>query len=228
MHHTITAAFLSFALLAGGQALGQGPGQNLGLGVHIGPKAGVAMSVLDGQLNRRSFYKAGFSGGLMLRIRREKGIAIQPELLFVQQGTGSGLRPNSSSADYKLNFGCINLPVMVKVYLGKMVNLQVGPQVGWIVSAREVGQTGTTSSGAGVTTDRDVLANYYPLNFAVNGGVGIDLPNGLVASARLNYGFTNINNNPDDQRVRDDLKLGGLHNRGFEFSVGYLLGASQH
>jgi hypothetical protein len=223
MQHTFTAVFLSFALLAGGQALGQG----LGLGAHIGPKAGVAMSVLDGQVNRSSFYKAGFSGGLMLRIRREKGVAIQPELLYVQQGTGSGLKRNSTSADYKLNFGCINLPVMVKVFLGKMVNLQAGPQVGWIVSAREMGQTGTTSSGTGVTTDRDVLADYYPLNFAVNGGVGIDLPNGLVASARLNYGFSNINNNAADEKLREALKLGGLHIRSFEFSVGYLLGASR-
>ncbi|MBF9140160.1 porin family protein [Hymenobacter properus] len=223
MQLTFTTAFLSVALLTSGQALGQ----DLGLGVHIGPKAGVALSVLDGQLNRSTFYKAGFSGGLMLRIRREKAIAIQPELLFVQQGTGSGLKPNSSSADYKINFNSINLPVMVKVYLGKMVNLQVGPQVGCIVSAREVGQIGTSSSGAAVSTDRDVLADYYPLNFAVCGGLGIDLPNGLVASARLNYGFSDINNNPDDQKLREALKLGGLHNRGFEFSVGYLLGVGK-
>ncbi len=223
MHQLFTGALFSLSLLAAGPVLSQG----LGLGVHIGPKAGVAFSVLDGQINTQTFYKTGFSGGFMLRIRHEKGIAIQPELMYTQQGTGSGLSRGSTRPDYKVNLGCLNLPIMVKVYIGKMVNLQLGPQVGLIVSARQVGQIGTTTGGTAVTVDRDVLADYYPLNFAVIGGVGIDLPNGLVASARLDYGLSDIGNNADDQKLREALGLGGLHNRGFEFSVGYLIGANK-
>jgi hypothetical protein len=160
----------------------------------------------------------------MLRCRTSERFAIQPELLYVQQGSGSGFTSGSTSADYDVRMHYLNLPVMLKIYLGSMVNVQFGPQFGLMISAWKVGQVGTSSYGA-VNANTEVSDDYYTGDMAVCGGIGVDLPNGLVASARLNYGFTDITNNENEIKFRKAVGIGGLHNRGFEFSVGYLIGA---
>ncbi|GAA4370169.1 porin family protein [Hymenobacter saemangeumensis] len=216
-----TSLLTALGLLAATSAQAQG------IGVHVGPKAGLALSTLSGQINAKSFYKNGYSAGLMMRCRSSKAFAIQPELLYVQQGSSNGLTPGSSKPDYDVNLNYFQLPIMLKVYLGGIVNLQFGPSVGLLLSARRVGTVGSSSSGAAVSADENVKSSYYDLDGAVCGGLGLDLPNGLVASARLNYGLLDISTEKDAQ-LRSALGAGGLHNRGFEFAIGYLFGAAKN
>jgi|GEM_PF-454430 len=201
--------------------------QAQGIGVHVGPKLGLALSAFDGQLNAKTFWRSGFSGGLMMRCRSSERFAIQPEILYVQQGTGSGVSPSSSKADYEVKLNYLQVPIMLKIYIGSMVNVQFGPQAGLLLSGRQEGTVGSTGTGTAVTVDTDVKKDYYDVDVSVSGGLGLDLHNGLLASVRYNYGFVDINNNRDQADLRKALHLGGLHNRGFEFSVGYLIGAAK-
>jgi hypothetical protein len=187
----------------------------------------MSLSVLDGQINRSAQFKPGLAVGAFMRWRPSERVALQPELVFSQQGTTNKLNFGGYPAENKIKLNYLNIPLMLKIYLGSMFNVQVGPQVGLLLSGRRVGQNSyySNSGVSGYTTEDVDVKNLYKGDFAVCGGFGIDLPIGLLASVRLNYGLTDIDNDDASVALRKALKIGGLHNRTVEFSVGYAIGS---
>lgn len=184
------------------------------------------LCVLSGQINTPSSLKPGFVGGAALCFRVSPVVAIQPEIVFAQQGTDNGFNLGNVSAKGYTNLNYLNIPVLMKIYVGKAFNFQAGPQVGLLLSGRRVGEYSypAGSSGAGrvyETEDTDVAANYSS-DFALCGGIGLDLANGFTSSLRLNYGLSDINNNARDKAARNSFGIGGIHNRGYQLTVGYL------
>ena len=145
-------------------------------------------------------------------------------MVFAQQGTDNKLNFAGISAKNSIKLNYLNVPVFLKIYVGKVVNFQFGPQFGILLSGRRVGQSSyfTGSYGSGYQTeDTDITASFKN-DFALCGGIGIDLANGFTSSLRINYGFSDINNDAQDKVVRDYLGIGGIHNRGIQLTVGYL------
>ncbi|WP_400192582.1 porin family protein [Hymenobacter sp. B81] len=200
-------------------------------GVQFGLKAGLNMAVLDGVINREANYKPGLHAGVFMRVRPSKRFAFQPEVVYSQQGCENRIPlfsgwGGSVVLESQTKLAYLNVPLLAKVYLGNVVNLQFGPQVGLLLSARETGETGYTSTPSGNTirtSDTNVKKDYKS-DVALCGGVGVDLPMGLTASARLNYGLTDINKNENQKEIREYFDIGGLHNRVLEFSLGYAFG----
>ena len=192
-------------------------------GLQFGPKVGLSLALLDGQINSTSEFKPGLVIGGFVRWRPSERLAIQPELVFSQQGTTSKLSYGGYSAERKINLNYLNIPVLLKLYVGNVFNLQFGPQFGVLLSGRRVGQNGyySGSNGSGYTTEDVDVSTNYKNDFALCGGLGMDLHNGLLASARINYGLTDINNDSKSVASRQALGIGGTHNRTIEFSVGY-------
>jgi hypothetical protein len=109
-------------------ALANGQAQ-FAVGIKGGPNFAnidVNSSVGDNYKNR-----TGFHGGAFALIKLTK-IGIQPELLFSQQG--STVKFNSQ--DLRSNFTYLNIPVMLKLYTVAGINLQVGPQFGFLTTCR--------------------------------------------------------------------------------------------
>lgn len=223
MQLRVIGALLTVASLTANRAVAQAPSTApvFGLGTHLGLKAGLNRSVLAGQINPQTFFKTGFSGGIMMRVRASRRFAVQPELLYAQLGAGGSLSPASKNPDYEVRLNYLTVPLLFKFYFGDRAYLQAGPQVGFLLSGRRMGINPTTP-------DQDVTSEYGGTDFAVTSGVGVDLACGLVLGARLAYGFTNINTGGDEARFRDQAGLGGLHNRNIELSVGYLFGAAKY
>ena len=71
------------------------------------------------------------------------------------------------------------------------------------------------------------MSGSYKSDFALCGGIGLDLPSGLLASIRVNYGISDIDNDSKSIATRQALGIGGVHNRTIEFSVGYALGGKK-
>ena len=193
-----------------------------GHGNHLGLKAGLTRTVLDGVYNLKADYKTGYSGGLVLRCRISKPVAIQPELLLAQYGAHQQyiygiVTPNP---EYDTNLTYLMVPVLCKIYVGGVFNVQFGPQVGAFVWATEVGRK---ANGEGL--DTAVNEKYAAVDYGLCGGLGLDLPNGLFADVRLNYGMANINNR--DAYAKTPVGGPELHNRGFAFSVGYLFNTAK-
>lgn len=183
-------------------------------GTQFGVKGGLTLAVLDGQINTNSEYKPDFHLGGFLRRRPTPSFALQPELVYSRQGAKNSFPVGPVTLETKTTLSYLNVPVLAKVYLGKVFHLQVGPQFGLLLGGREKGQVGYTQSSNGnsfIEDEKDVK-DEFKSDIAICGGIGIDLPSGLTVGARLNYGFTNIENNELRQRARDAFGFGGMHN----------------
>ena len=132
----------------------------------------------------------GFQGGAFALIKITK-FAIQPEFLYMQQGS----KLKDVSGDLKTSY--VAIPIMLKFYLLGGLNVQAGPQFGFLTAA----ELGGKSAGA-LVKDSDVTANF---------GLGWDLPFGLTVDARYNLGLKDINDASGDE----------IKSRVFQFSVGY-------
>ncbi|TGD78465.1 porin family protein [Hymenobacter wooponensis] len=216
-----------FTLLAALVLGAAGATQAQTTGVQFGLKAGLSEAVLDGALNQDANFKTGAHFGGFLRWRPSARVALQPELVFSQQGSSNKIPLSVVTLENKTKLNYLNIPVLLKVYLGDVVNLQVGPQFGLLMSAHLDGQTGYTSSSNGNSyrVENVDQKDFYKGDIGLCGGLGVDLKNGLLFAARLNYGLTDITKDENTKKMRDYFGIGGLHNRVIEASVGYAFGS---
>jgi hypothetical protein len=175
--------------------------------VAIGLKGGLNLAKFDiSQGASNVDNRTGFHGGAFGLIKISK-IGIQPEIIFSKQGSNF----EYNSADIEANFDYINIPILLKLYLVAGLNLQAGPQFGFL-SASEVK---TTFGGITSTDDvKDQLDKKSDTSIAV--GAGWDLPFGLTIDARYNIGLSDIKISSSSDPI--DFK-----NKVLQVSVGYKL-----
>lgn len=159
--------------------------------VALGLKAGANISKFDadGADNLTSFHAGAF--GLFKFTK----IGIQPELLFTQQGTTF---EDLSGDDVDIKTAYMSIPVMVKLYLIGGLNLQAGPQFGFLTKAEYDGA--------------DAKQSFKDSDLSANVGLGWDLPFGLTVDARYNIGLSDVG---------DDPELPELKSRVIQISIGY-------
>lgn len=168
----------------------------------VGVKAGPNFANLDTKSSIGENYKSrtGFHGGGFVLVKLTK-IGIQPEILFSQQG--STVKFNSQ--DLKSNYSYINVPVIVKLYTVAGINLQVGPQFGFITKAEQEDLlTGKMENVKSKLKGSD-------LSLAL--GAGWDLPFGITLDARYNLGLSDINDSSGES----------IKNQVWQVSLGYKL-----
>jgi len=169
--------------------------------VAIGIKGGLNFAKLNGSSDAQSTIKTNFDNrtgyhfGAFTLFKFSK-IGIQPEVLFSQQG--SKVKTNLGSFD--ANFSYINIPVIVKLYTVAGINLQVGPQFGF-VSRAEI-------------DDQNVKDSFKKSDVSLALGAGWDIPFGITIDARYNLGLTNIDDSPAYQNIKNQV---------IQISVGYKL-----
>lgn len=151
--------------------------------VAVGLKGGLNLSKLDisqGASNIEN--QTGYHAGIFTLFKLTK-IGIQPEILFSKQG--ANFKANTTSVE--ANFDYINVPILLKLYLAGGLNLQLGPQFGFLTASELVSTT------AGVKTTQDVKS-YFDKNYdmAVAAGIGWDLPFGVTLDARYNFALTDV------------------------------------
>ena len=199
-----------------------------GQGFSFGPKAGVNFATLNGDIEDAEM-KVGFHIGGAAEYMFNENMGLQAELLFSLQGAKNEYTENSSvggvsyylKEEEKIKLSYINIPVMFKYYIVDGFNVEVGPQVGILVSAKSEyefeeritsgGNTTTESGSAEIDIDDEVSSVDFGLNF----GLGYKMDNGLNFGARYNLGLSNINDADDS----DDFKVS---NGVIQVSVGFM------
>ena len=165
--------------------------------VAIGIKGGLNLAKLDmDDVGGSIKNKTGFHGGAFALVK-VANIGIQPEIIFSQQGS----KLKIDGQELESNFDYINIPIIVKFYLVAGLNLQVGPQFGFLSKA-EI---------EGVDTKDDLKKS----DISAALGAGWDLPFGLTVDARYNLGLTKIE--------EDDAGFSSVKNQVIQLSVGYKL-----
>lgn len=140
--------------------------------------------------------KTGFHGGAFALFKLTK-IGVQPEIIFSQQG--AKLKVNGQ--DVESNFSYINIPVMLKFYLVAGLNLQVGPQFGFLSKAE--------------VDNENVKDSFKNSDLSLGLGAGWDLPFRLSVDARYNLGLSKID--------EDSPAFSAVKNQVFQLSLGYKL-----
>jgi len=171
----------------------------------LGLKGGPNFNKLDVNSDVAANYsnRTGFHGGAFAMVKLTK-FAIQPEVLFSRQGS----KFSFNAQNLETNFDYINVPVMLKLYTVAGLNLQIGPQFGFLSKA---GGDVINNLSTVVPAAKD-LYKKSDLSLAV--GLGWDLPFGLMVEARYNLGLQAIQNNP---------LLDATKNQVIQVSLGYKL-----
>lgn len=168
----------------------------------FGIKGGLNISTItnadvDG-VNSKSLvgFHVGFFGEFVLSDK----FSIQPEVLYSTQGTK--IEFEGIKGDLKLDY--IAIPVMAKYYVADSFSLELGPQIGFLVSAK------AKSGGESEDVKDELKSTDVSLNF----GLGYDITENFMIGARYNLGLT---------RLQDELLPGEDESKNsvFQISIGY-------
>lgn len=159
---------------------------------HLGAKVGINFSDIYGDnTGATDPITSIINFGVMGEMSFSEKFSFQPEIMYSIQGY--------SVNDDLVSLNYLNVPLMGKYYVAKGFSLEVGPQIGFLLSAKD--------------ESVNVKDNFKTLDFGVNVGLGYKLNNGLNFGARYNMGLSNIN---DIQGSSDKFRHGVV-----QVSVGY-------
>jgi opacity protein-like surface antigen len=143
---------------------------------------------------------AGFYFGVLTEFMLVDKLSIQPEVLYSAQGVK--LKFDGEEGDLKLAY--ILIPVMFKYYVADGFSLELGPQIGFLTSAK------VKSAGETIDMKDEVKSTDFGINF----GVEYNITSNFFLGARYNLGLT---------RIQKDLFPGDSESKNsvFQISVGY-------
>ncbi|WP_420574302.1 porin family protein [Kordia sp.] len=179
--------------------------------ISFGFKGGLNLAGIYGDNSDGVKMHAGLHLGVMSEFSLTEKFSIQPELVYSQQGANQDVNfillqdIAAPAVTLKARYNYLNLPVIAKYYVTNGLSIEAGPQVGFLLSAKQKGQG----------EDVDVKDGVKNIDFGLNVGLGYKLTNGLSFSARYNAGLSNIN---DVDGISDKNTNGVI-----QVSIGYFL-----
>lgn len=157
--------------------------------IDLGVKAGVNFATITDIDNLSS--KTGFQAGVFVGIKFNDRIGVQADILYSQQGAKVDV------AKFDLNY--VNVPVVLKVYLFKGLNIQAGPQFGFIIKD-EVYQIDNGGGPGKIDAEKSDVSGVV--------GAGLDLPFGIRVDARYNFGFNDVLGSTDGKNSVTSIAVG--------------------
>ncbi|OIV43995.1 porin family protein [Flavobacterium johnsoniae] len=141
----------------------------------FGVKGGLNLTTFAGGNYWDAKSLVGFHVGGFAEIKIIERLSIQPEVLFSTQGAKLE-GPFDSDFDAKLNY--INIPVLAKFYVTKQFTVEAGPQLGFLVSAKQEGE--------------DAKDFYKSVDLGFNFGVGYNFTENVGVGLRYTVGLSNV------------------------------------
>jgi hypothetical protein len=157
----------------------------------FGVKAGLNFANVTNASDINSSSETGFHGGLFLA-PPSKGIpASRTEILFSRQGYN--YKTNTNTGNVNLDY--IMLPQFMAFNITKFVQLQVGFQMAFLISAK----ADSTSSSGEYGAYSNIMDFYNRFDYGLGGGVEVHPISGLLVGARINVSFGDLySSNPED------------------------------
>jgi Outer membrane protein beta-barrel domain len=166
--------------------------QGTSFGVKVGLNLAKESASYQG-VNVSTDSKANFVGGFYLTQMFTSKIGIQPELLY----SGQGGQITAGGQTAKDKFGYLNIPILLRVQLAPIFNLHVGPQIGFLLSAKS-----DDGSGSGY---QDVKSQYKSSDVGLAFGGGLDFPGGPSIGIRYIAGLSNIANDGSGVTLKNNV-----------------------
>lgn len=182
----------------------------------FGLKGGVNLANIVGDVENADM-RTSFHVGGVAEIPLAQDFFFGPEVLYSSQGakssTSEEILGETFSSDISLKLDYIQVPLMFKYYVADNFSLDLGPQLGFLMSAKqdfETNSAGITDSGT-----IDVKDSTSGFDYGLNVGLGYRLESGLFFQGRYNIGLANIYDFSDD----DDAKA---QNSVIQVSLGFM------
>ena len=161
----------------------------------FGVKAGANLSTFTGDADGVKSL-VGFQVGGFAEIKLTDKFAIQPEVLFSTQGGKYKESALGYSQEDKLNLSYLNVPVMAKYYVAEKFSVEAGPQIGFLLSAKDKYEySGPDGSDSG---KEDIKDGFKSIDFGVNFGAGYDFTENLSLGLRYTLGLSSVADTPDE------------------------------
>jgi len=157
----------------------------------IGIKAGLNYANVTKASDINSSSETGFHGGIFLAPASKGFLSSRTELLFSRQGYDYSTNTNTGN----VNLDYIMLPQFMAFNITKFLQLQVGLQIAYLVSAK----ADSTSSSGEYGVYGDIMDLYNRFDYGLGGGVEVHPISGLLVGARFNVSFGDLySTDPDD------------------------------
>ncbi|HEX8270286.1 MAG TPA: porin family protein [Flavobacterium sp.] len=172
----------------------------------FGAKAGLNLANLGGDIEDAEML-LGFHVGGFAEVMISDKFGVQPELLFSMQGAKSESSEDIGGTEFtyesKLKLAYLNIPIMAKYYATEDFNLQFGPQIGFLMSAKD--EYEVSGGGDSESESEDVKDAFESIDFGVNFGLGYNFGENFGVEARYNLGLSNIIKDADDFSVNNSV-----------------------
>ncbi|MEQ9443746.1 MAG: porin family protein [Cyclobacteriaceae bacterium] len=163
--------------------------------------------------------KLTYLGGLFVSVPISEKFIIQPEILYSDKGYRAGWTSLSgASTTYnRHNFHYISVPIMLQYRLLDKLTVELGPEIGYLLSASQnIEHMGSSPSDF----------PYKDLDIALNIGVGYSLSDRWNLNLRYNMGISDVSEDFTISVIgRDEPVLisNSTYNCSLQFSVGFRL-----
>jgi len=174
----------------------------------FGPRFGLIVSELNGADQLKSV-RASFSAGIMGEIEIKDSFSLYSEVNYSRQGATNRGNDDGSPFDNPLNLDYFNFPILIKYYVKNGFALEAGPQLGFLLNAKNRSKQ-VESPGV-----MDMTNDFKQLDFSFVLGLSYKTEWGFIVGGRYNFGLVDIN----DGSV---LESGSLRNSVFQLHFGYL------
>ena len=170
--------------------------------IDLGVKGGLNFSTISGDSKQlftndagqglQSKFRTDFYVGGYANYKVTDQISFQPELLYSKQGAGVKTNNNSNTKIVTHN---INIPLMGRYEIMEGLNVEFGPQLGFLVSAKAKSEEGKTDTKVKVTD------NFKTFDFGLNFGAGYKVTDELEINARFTKGLSNMSNYNTNNKI---------------------------
>jgi Outer membrane protein beta-barrel domain len=152
----------------------------------FGIKGGIDLGTFSGADKSRDgvdpTHETGFAGGISYRIGLIAGLAIQPEVMYIQKGAvyktdvSDGIYSTSQQATLKIDY--IEIPVLIKFNIPLPVvspYIEGGVSYGIPFLAKEKDEQTTNVPGLTSTSSETNIKHLTKNDFSIVFGIGVDL-----------------------------------------------------
>jgi hypothetical protein len=165
--------------------------------VQFGAKGGLNIATLNGSGSGGLSSLVGVHFGGLASIKVSDLFHVQPELVFSTQG--------AKGAGGKLNLDYLNIPVLAKYTITDGLDIEAGPQFGFLLSAKAKDNAGNSTN---------VSSSIKSVDIALAVGASYDITKMIGVDVRYNIGLTDINNPSNSNNT--------LHNAVVQIGVYYM------
>ena len=153
----------------------------------FGLKAGVNFANVTKVSDINNTGQTGFVGGVYLAPPSKSILSSRTELLFSRQGYNYSTNTNTGT----VNLNYIILPQLMGINITKLIQLQIGFQMAYLLNA-SVDSSGAASSNNPYSK---IMDYYNRFDYGAAGGVEVHPFKGLLVGARINISFGNMYSN---------------------------------